>query len=299
MNSEKNNILKRLKRDNVALLLIAPAIICTYFFTIRPQITGMIWSFFEMNGYTAGKFAGLANYKRVIHDTMFATTLMNTFKYVFWSLIIGYLLPLIIAILLNETVHFRKSFRFWVYFPSILPAASIFMLWNFIYYPDAGGLLNMARSFFGLAPYGWLQDSSKTIIYIVITMTWSGAGATALYYFASLQGVSRELYEAALIDGAGFFKRLRHVTLPHISGIALLFLVRQIIGVFSVMEQPLQMTDGGPNGASMTLGLLAYRYGFVYIKPALAMSVGVIMFVILILATFFYYRLSNKIESNY
>ena len=100
-------------------------------------------------------------------------------------------------------------------------------------------------------------------------------------YCIILRHFSRELYEAAIIDGAGFFRRIKTITMPHIAGISLLFLVRQIIGVFSVMEQPLQMTDGGPNGASTSLGLLAYRYGFVSIKPDFAMAVGVIMFLIL------------------
>ena len=130
-------------------------------------------------------------------------------------------------------------------------------------------------------------------------MTWSGCGATAIYYFAALQGVNRELYEAALMDGAGFIRRFFTVTFPHISGIVLLFLVRQIISVFSIVDQPMQMTDGGPNGASNTLGLLAYKYGFVNIEPQNAMAVGVIMFLIMIVFTCFYFYLNKKVESQY
>ena len=119
-----------------------------------------------------------------------------------------------------------------------------------------------------------------------------------MYYFAALQGINRELYEATLIDGAGFFRRMITVTLPHIYGIVLLFLIQQIIGIFSIMEQPLQMTGGGPNGASMTLGLLAYRYGFVSVRPNLAMAIGVIMFLILMVVTCFYFFVNKRIENN-
>lgn len=288
-----------MKKNWGAWLLLLPAVLCIYFFIIRPQIECIYWSFFNMKGYNLQDFAGLDNYKRVLSDTTFLKTLWNTCQYVLWSLLIGAGLPVIIAVILNEMVHIRNTLRFCVYFPSALPGVAIMMLWYLIYYPDQGGLLNMILSHFGAGPYGWLQDENWTILYIVISMTWSGAGATAIYYFAALQGVSKELYEAALIDGAGFVRRFRVVTFPHISGVFLLFVVKQIIGVFSIMEQPLQMTDGGPNDASLTLGLMAYRYGFVSVRPQLAMAVSVIMFVILLFLTCFYFKLNKKIESNY
>lgn len=285
------------KRDISAWVLILPALLLIYLCILRPQILGTYWSFFDMKGYKIQEFVGLENYKTVLADSMFVKTLWNTCKYVLWSVVIGYFLPIIIAILLNEIVHLRNTYRVLIYFPSILPAAGVALLWYLVYYPDVGGLLNMIGGFFGMEPYVWLQDSRWTILFIIISMTWSGCGSSVIYYFAALQGVSRELYEAAIIDGAGFVRRIRTITLPHISGISLLFLVRQIIGVFSVMEQPLQMTDGGPNGASMSLGLLAYRYGFVSIKPDLAMAIGVIMFLILAVVTCFYFYLDKKIDN--
>lgn len=280
-------------------LLILPAVLCIYFFIIRPQIQCIYWSFFDMKGYTADGFVGLANYKRILSDTTFLKILWNTVQYVVWSLVIGAVLPVIVAVVLNELVHMRKTFRFFVYFPSALPGVAIMMLWYLIYFPDHGGLLNMILSKFGAEPYVWLQDERWTILYIVISMTWAGAGSTAIYYFAALQGVNRELYEAAMIDGAGFFRRFRIVTFPHISGVFLLFVVRQIIAVFSIMEQPMQMTDGGPNNASMTLGLMAYRFGFVSVRPQLAMAVSTIMFVILLFMTCFYFKINKRIESKY
>ena len=279
-------------------MLIIPAFLCIYYIIIRPQVTGIAWSFYNMQGYKITTFAGLDNFKRILSDNQFYTTLFNTIKYVIWSLLVGFVLPIIIAVMLNEAVHMRNTFKFLLYFPSVLPGVAVTLLWYLVYSPDESGLLNMMLTKIGFAPYTWLQDANWTILYIVISMTWTSAGATALYYFASLQGVSRDLYEAAVIDGAGFFKRLWHITLPHMSGIILLMLIRQIIGVFSIMEQPMQMTDGGPNGASLTLGLLSYRYGFVNGRPQLAMAVGVVMFIILMVITCFYYALDKKISDN-
>ena len=279
-------------------LLIIPAVLCVYFIVIRPQITGIYWSFFNMKGYTIQSFAGLDNYKRVLSDTRFLQTLVNTLQYVFWSLVIGFPIPIILSLVLNEMVHCRNGFRFWVYFPSALPSVAVMTLWYMIYYPDQGGLLNMILIKFGFQPYVWLQDPKFAILGVILSITWNGCGATAIYYFACLQGISRELYEAALIDGAGFMKRFWAVTFPHMSGIVLLFLIRQIISIFSIMEQPLQMTGGGPNGASYTLGLLAYDFAFPGNRPQLGLAIGVIMFVILLVFTCFYFYLNKKVEDS-
>ena len=295
-NTGKKQLSEKLKNNIGGWLFILPLAVIVYFFTIRPQVLGFVWSFFRMQGFKIVKFVGFDNYVRVLTDTMFLKNLWNTFQYVLWSLVIGYPLPIILAVLLNEAVHLRKTLRVLVYVPSILPAIATSLLWVFVFSPTSGGLLNTALQSIGIEPQVWLQDPTKTIFYIIISMTWSGCGGTILYYFAALQGVSRELYEAAVIDGAGFFRRLRVVAFPHIAGISLLFLAKQIIGVFSITDQPMQMTDGGPNGASMTLGLQIYRYGFVDFRPDLAMALGVVMFFILLIVTIFYFRLEKKLS---
>ena len=289
----------RLKRKFSGWLILLPAVVCVYFFIVRPQVLGIVWSFCDMRGYTIGGFNGLENYKVIFSNSDFWPVLWNTCQYVLWSLAVGFVVPVIVAMVLNEMVCLRNFFRFWVYFPSVLPGVAVILMWYMIFYPDASGLFNMLLAKVGVQPYQWLQDSRFTILYIIISMTWNSAGATALYYFAALQGVSRELYEAAVIDGAGFFRRFRTVTFPHISGILLLFLVKQIMGVFSIVDQPMQMTGGGPGNASMTLGYWAYKYAFEYNKPQYSMAIGVIMFLILMVFTSFYFVLDKKVQSNY
>ncbi|MEG2670390.1 MAG: sugar ABC transporter permease, partial [Oscillospiraceae bacterium] len=109
-------------------------------------------------------------------------------------------------------------------------------------------------------------------------------------------GVNQELYEAATIDGAGFFVKLRYITFPYISPIMALLLVRQIIGVFQVMVEPMTMTGGGPNNASVSLGLQGYNYAFVYFQPERALALGVITFVILMGVTAYYFKINKKLE---
>lgn len=290
--------LSEIRKSIPGWMLIFPALFLVYFLIVRPQVLGIAYSFADMKGFKIVGFAGLDNYVRVLKDSMFLKLLGNTLAYTFWSVIIGYFIPIVLALAVNEMVHFRNGFRTMLYFPSALPGVAVMMLWYFMYYPDASGLFNTILNGLGMDSYGWLQDAQRTIPFIVLSMTWHGAGTSMLYYFAALQGVNRELYEAATIDGAGFFKRIRTVALPHIAPISLLFLVKQIIAVFSVMEQPMQMTDGGPNNASMSLGLQAYRYAFVQGKPQLGMALSMIMFVILLIATIFYFKMDKKLSNN-
>jgi multiple sugar transport system permease protein len=154
----------------------------------------------------------------------------------------------------------------------------------------------MLRYFMGLGPAMWLSNKSLTIPLIIVSMSWHGFGSTMIMYLSVLQSVDKSLYDAARIDGAGFFRRIRTVLMPHMWGILLLCAIKQIIGVFQITEQPLIMTGGGPNGASMTLGLTNYFYAFKYGQMDKSLAMGVISFLLLIGLTFVYFHLDKKIN---
>jgi ABC-type sugar transport systems, permease components len=282
------------QKDIVAWLLMLPSLLMFLFFIWQPLVSGIVLSFFQTKGFNAVKFIGLGNYQEVMTNSSFHAALMNSVSYTVWSLVLGFTIPIIIAILLNEVIHLNGFFKFSFYFPSMIPGMATFLMWAFMYNPAKWGVLNNILTNIGLHPFGWLNIPQYTIVLIVITMTWSAFGGTALIYMASLQGISQELYEAASLDGAGFFQKIRYITLPNISSIILLMLIMQIITVFQVMIQPLSMTGGGPNDASLSLMLQSYLYAFNYIKAGPSMAVGVITFLILIIPTFFYFMLSRK-----
>ncbi|MEG2670147.1 MAG: sugar ABC transporter permease, partial [Oscillospiraceae bacterium] len=189
-------------------ILLFPSVLLFYFFVWRPIATGIGLSFFRLENYHPVEFVGLHNYFDVMKDTLFIKTLWNTVGYVFWSLLIGYLPPIIIAILLNEVVHLKSLFKFSIYFPTIVPTVAAALIWYFMLMPGEGGIFNMFLGKLGLPPSQWLQDKNLTIPLIITSMTWRGCGATMIMYLATLQGVNQELYEAATIDGAGFFVKL-------------------------------------------------------------------------------------------
>ena len=300
---EDKKRLKLQKKQKIKLslstwVLLLPAVIVLYIMIWRPSVMGIVWSFFKMKGYTPTEFIGFENYIRVIGDTQFLPVLWNTVRYVFWSFVIGFIPPVIIAFMLNEMLHFRNGLRTIIYLPAILPGITILLLWYFIYYPNEVGMLNMILSKFGMEPYIWLNDSRFTILYIVIEMTWAGFPGTMFLYYTTIQGIDLSLYEAATIDGAGPLRRFIHVSIPQISGLLVLNIIRQLIGVFQVMQEPMVMTGGGPNGASTSLGYQLYQYGFVQGRVGQALALGTITFFILIFATCFYFYLNKKVEEN-
>lgn len=298
-NNKKNKKAKQrtlLKRNISGWLLIVPSVFLFFFIIWRPIVIGIVYSFFKLRGFTPVEFAGLDNFRDILSDTNFLKTLGNTVKYVFWSIVIGFPLPFICAVILNELVHMKGVFKIFTYLPVIIPSIAMCMIWTNVYMDGPNGMLNMLLSFFGIGPLTWLSNKTFVIPGIVIAMTWQGFGATMIIYLASLQGVNQELYEAARLDGAGFLGRFTHITLPHMRGIMLLMVIRQVISVFSVTEQPLAMTGGGPNGASMSLGLTNYFYAFKYGQYDKSLALGVVTFCILIVLTVVYFGLDKRTE---
>lgn len=296
--NDKGNVWMRftssIKKDFMAWILIVPTLILFLILVWQPMFSGIVLSFFKTRGYDAVKFVGINNYIDVLTDSTFIKVLLNSVSYTLWSLAIGFAVPIVISILINEIVHWKSFFKFSVYFPSMVPGIATALLWLIMFDPGKGGLLNEIFMKFGLSQSNWLENPHMTIPLIVLTMTWRGFGATTIIYLASLQGVNTELYESATIDGAGVWERIINITLPQISGIIKLMLIMQIIGVFQVMGEPLAMTDGGPNNASNTLMLQSYFYAFRYFRADRSMAVSVITFIILMIFTLIY----NKIDKN-
>lgn len=281
-------------RDIPAWVLILPSLLLILLIVWRPIVMGIWMSFFDKSGET---FVGLTNYRAILSDTLFIKTLMNTVSYVLWSLVIGMLPPIIVALLLNDVIHGTSFIKAALYLPTILPGIAVSLLWGFIYKADGSGLLNMLLSWVHIEPQVWLQNEKLTIPLIIISLTWKGFGFTSIMYLASLQGINRELYEAAMIDGAGPLRRTIKITLPHMYPMILLFGVNQIKSIFTIMTEPLVMTGGGPNNASLSLGLQNYRYAFQYYDMPSSYALGCVMFIILIAITIVYFRLEKKLNS--
>ncbi|GBF75730.1 ABC transporter [Paenibacillus sp. 598K] len=276
--------------------MIVPTLLFFFFFSWQPLFQGIILSFFRTEGFEGVEWIGIQNYLDVMQNAVFQQTLVNTFVYVFWSLVIGFAVPIVVAIAINEMRHWGSAFRFSVFFPNMVPGIAAALMWMFLFNPGEGGVLNMLLGWFGLPTQEWLQNPDMTILLIILTITWRSFGATTLLYLASLQGINSDLYEAASIDGAGIWRKFRSITLPQIAPMISLMLILQVSGVFQVFNEPLVMTEGGPSNASMSLMLQSYFYAFRYFEAGHSLALGVVTFVILMLLTIVYFKLEKKWE---
>ncbi|MDP4088771.1 MAG: sugar ABC transporter permease [Bacillota bacterium] len=276
-------------RKNISgWLIMLPAIILFIFFVWEPLFENIRLSFYNSTGIKTTNFVGLMNYKEVVKDPSFMPAMRNTIYYTLWSLVIGFLVPIIMAILINEMVYAKGFFRIGTYFPNVVPGLATVMMWGFIFKPGDTGILNIILKQFGIGPQVWLNNPKLTILLIVITMTWRSAGATALIYLAGLQGINTELYEAAIIDGASIWNRIVHVTIPNLRNLGRTLLILQIVAVFQVLYEPMVMKNGGPNRASLSMMELVWDLAFGKFDFSHAAAIGVMMSVFLITVTLVY-----------
>ena len=275
-------------------LLMLPPLILFSFFIWFPLLDSIRLSVYHANGMKLIQFVGMRNYFEVFEHPDFMPALKNTFSYTLWSLVIGFLVPIVLAILINEIRAGKSFIKMSVYVPNIVPGLAIVILWRFIFNPGETGILNILLAKVGIAPQLWLTNRTWTIPLIVMTLTWKGAGATTLLYLAGLQGIDPELYEAAIIDGANILKRLRYITIPCIYNLARTLLILQIIAVFQILYEPLVMTNGGPNNASISIMQLVFKFAFERFDYPKAAAVSVIIGVILVVLTAFYFKINKK-----
>ncbi len=286
----------KLKKNVSAWVIMLPAILLFAFFVWTPLLESVRLSLYEAKGVRLEQFVGLENYIRMFTHPNFWPALRNTFLYIFWSLVLGFWIPIVIASLLTEVMHLKGFFRVGVYFPNIIPGISTVMLWGFFFRPGENGVLNILLGKIGIDPQMWLTNPHLTIPLIVLTMTWKAAGSTALVYMAGMSGVNPELYEAATIDGATPWQRFTRITLPGILSLGKTLLILQIIAVFQILYEPLVMTNGGPNNASISIMQLVYKYAFEDYNYPMAAALSVLICVILGFLTVIYFRVTKKVD---
>ena len=244
-------------------------------------------------------FVGLDNFVSVIGKDDFLQALLNTFSYTLWSLVIGFVLPIFLAMIIGETTRAKGFFRTAVYLPNMLPGLAVIILWSAFFSGSESGVLNILLKRLGVPAQSYLTNSKWVIPIIISIATWKGAGATALIYMAGMAGISPELYEAAAIDGASVWKRVIHITLPAIRKLAATLLILQIISVFQIMYEPMVLTKGGPDNASLSLMQLMWQYAFGgAMNYGKASAVAVIVTLILLVMTAIYSYFNRK-ESDW
>jgi multiple sugar transport system permease protein len=294
MRASRTARLRRKIGDNLlAYAFMAAGLACFALFSWYPLVRGVMLSFQQVNFVTDPYWVGLDNFRALFDDPLFYTAWKNTLVFTGLALVFGFVLPLLIAVLLNEFRHFKGLFRIMVYLPVMLPPIVSVLLWRYFYDPG-NGLFNTALRSVGLPESQWTQSSSTAMISLVLVSTWANLGGATLMYLAGLQSIPGELYEAAELDGASIWQRLKHVTFPQMRFIMLVLLLLQIIATMQVFIEPFQLT-GTSNPDTVTVMVLIYRYAFTVNNDfGLAAAMSVLLFVVLGAFSALYLRLTRQ-----
>jgi multiple sugar transport system permease protein len=284
------SLLPRARRNAGAWAFLIGAVLCFSFFSWYPIVREVIMSFQKPlygGGYT---FAGWSNYIRIFHDPTFWQAWRNTLEFTVLALVLGYAIPFIVANVLNEMRHARGYLRIIVYLPVMLPPASALVLFVY-FYNGQYGLFDEILHFLHLPTSQWVLQPgtgffSVAMLSVVIASTWMNMGSATLIYLAALQNIPGELYEAAELEGAGLFRRIRHVTIPQTRLILILLLMLQVVATMQMFIESFVLTNGGGGVGDNTLSvvMLIYQYAFAFSGASnynSASALGVVLMLVL------------------
>ncbi len=275
--------LGRSEREAVGMGLVSPFVIGLGVFTAWPILCSLYLSFTSYRVLGLPEWVGLRNYGDIfLRDGRFLSALFVSGCYAFFSIPLGVTASLATAMLLNSRVRLVGVWRTVYYMPSVLPAVATALVWRWLFVPH-GGLVNSALEAFSLPQPGWFHDPRWVIPAFVIMSLQGATGNNMVIFLAGLKGVPGHLYEAALIDGAGWWARLRHVTLPQISPVILYQLVMGIIGALQVFTQPMFIETPGDSG--LFYNVYVYRRAWEDLRMGYACALAWILFLVILALT--------------
>lgn len=274
-------------------LFLLPTILLFVGFKVYPYLSAF-WLSLTKNVGGVTTFAGLENYIRLAQDPLFYTALGNT------GLILVVQVPIMLALGVALAVAFNsfllKGRAFWrtAYFvPIVMGLVAYGILFRALFATDAG-FVNEMLGFVGIAPIPWLGDPFWAKISIVLAMTWHYTGQNAIIYLAQLQSIPTELYEAAQVDAANGWQRFVHVTLPGLRPALLLTVILSTIGTLQLFDEPYVLTNGGPDNATLTIGMYLYQNGFRYFDFGYASAIGYALTLIIAVISLIQFRLFKE-----
>jgi ABC-type sugar transport system permease subunit len=239
----------------VYFLMLLPALILYIVFFLIPVIGSFGYSVTNFNGINMNyKFVGLRNFRMMLEDIMFIKSMVNTFIFTILVIIIQNMLGFVVAILLYEKLRFGSLYTALLFLPSLIPGVVVAYLWTYMY--SMGGFFNTVLEAIGLGSMAqpWLGQIDTALYAVILAHVWRFIGRSSLLFTANLASIPTSMQESAMIDGAGWWRRLTHIILPMMAPSFSVNVITSFMGSLKVFDIIYGMTDGGPAGATETLG---------------------------------------------
>jgi len=268
----------RLQHRAAPYLFVAPFVILFGTFGLYPIAKSLLLSLYATNGPQDALYVGVANYRFLLSDPDFHQAVVNTAHFAFWSVFLQLPLALGLALLLSQRwLRGRELYRLAFFCPNLVGQVFVGVLFSVIFVPKYGLLNRALYALFGVPlETKWLANPALVMPALVLTALWMYVGFNMIYFLAALQAVDRDLYEAAMVDGANAWHRFFAVTLPSIRPVAVFVLITSTIGSFQLFELPFIMLNNtaGPNNAGLTIVMYLFNNGFITGDLGYASAVG-------------------------
>lgn len=277
---------------------VLPALSVIGIFFVLPILGALVLSFTDFDVYAVAdlrnlRFVGIDNYRRLASDPRFWRALGNTTLFVLAAGPLSVAASLGAALLLDaQLVRWKGLLRTLLFLPVVTTLVAVAVVWRYLYHPRTG-LLNWLLGGVGTPPIDWLGDPRWALAALVLLAVWKNFGFNMIIFLAALQGVPARLYEAARLDGAGWWQRFRHVTLPVLAPTFLFVGVITTIGYLQLFAEPYVMTRGGPDDATLSVVLLMYEEGFRWWNLGYASAMAFVLFAIVLIVTLAQVRLAR------
>ncbi|MBR1477049.1 MAG: sugar ABC transporter permease [Lachnospiraceae bacterium] len=284
---------REVRKAMVAYSFIAPNFLGFAIFTLGPIILAFIMAFTEWDGSNPMKFIGIQNFANLFGNDRFVAALKNTIVYSIFTVPLTLVAALALAILLNQKIKGTTFFRTVTFFPYVASLVAVAAVWNMLFTPNKGGLMNQLLMKVGLEPLKWAAAPNTVMFTIILFSIWKNMGYYMVIYLAGLQGISEDLYEAASLDGANGWQKFWYVTLPQLKPTTFFVTVMLTISCFKIYDI-VYMLAGGSNGvvnkSAIVLVYYIYEEAFRNWKLGSASAGALVLFAIVLIITLIQFR---------
>lgn len=275
--------------ENVSgYLFLLPSFLGFAIFFLFPVLFSLFLSLSKWNlsaGFSDLKFVGIKNFKTILSDVWFTDSMKNSLIFTAATVIVGVSISLVLAVILNRMVFFKNTLRVMFFLPYISSAVAVAIVWSIILQPTYGPVNQFLRSLGIQNLPNWLADVHWALPALIAMYIWQNLGYNIVVFMAGLTAINSDLYEAAVIDGAGALAKFFKITVPMVSPTTFFLVIMGIINSFKVFDQVQVLTQGGPGTSTTVLALYIYREAFQFYDMGLASSAAWAMFVIIFIVT--------------
>jgi ABC-type sugar transport system permease subunit len=285
-----------MSRERIAgYLFVAPSLVHFLVFTVYLMLSSLVISTWTWDLLTPHREVGWHNFNTLLfHDPIFWTAFKNTIVLGVLTVVPGMILGLLLALIVNTKLRGISIFRAAYFLPVVVPTVATAIIFRWLYNPDFG-VLNWLLGHVGVPPQDWLGSPSTALISLAAMSVWQSLGWNMTFFLVGLQSIPEQLYEAAKLDGAGGWRRFRHITWPLLTPMTFFILVTSTIGSLQGgFDNVYLMTQGGPGYSTYTNSFYLYSQAFRYFHYGYAAAYAWVLFIVIAVVTFLQFRLLSK-----